>query len=393
MSLELLCNAEVYAPAHRGRCHLLVGGGKVLWMGSDTLELPETLGVVCHDLAGRRLCPGLIDCHVHLTGGGGEGGFASRVPPLPLSSFTTAGTTTVVGLLGTDDVTRSPAALIAATRGLVAEGLNAFCLTGGYHLPAATLTGSVRGDIVFVDCVIGVGEVAISDHRSSQPTLDELLRVASEAYVGGLLSGKAGIVHLHVGGGARGLEPIREALARAEIPPRIFHPTHVNRCRDLFDQAIDLARRGCTIDISAFPVPDDGDAWSAAAALSHYLDSEAPPECVTISTDAGGSLPRFDAEHRLVSLDVALPATLGATLATLLQQGQELARVLPAFTSNVARVLGLPHKGRLVVGADADLLTLDVAGEVVDVMIGGRWHVRERRLQRRGSFEPASQNE
>ena len=80
-----------------------------------------------------------------------------------------------------------------------------------------------------MDAIIGVGEVAISDHRSSQPTLDELLRLASEAHVGGLMSGKAGILHLHVGDGPRGLDLVREALDRSEIPARVFNPTHVNR--------------------------------------------------------------------------------------------------------------------------------------------------------------------
>ena len=136
-------------------------------------ELPVPLRQVSTiiDAAGLRTMPGLIDGHVHVTGGGGEAGFRTRVPPVPLSRFTTAGITTVVGLLGTDDVARGPSELLATLYALREEGLNAYGYAGGYHVPPATLTGSVRGDLVFVEALIGIGEVAISDHRSSQPTL------------------------------------------------------------------------------------------------------------------------------------------------------------------------------------------------------------------------------
>ena len=213
------------------------------------------------DAAGRRTIPGLIDGHVHVTGGGGEAGFRTRVPAVPLSRFTTAGITTVVGLLGTDDVARGPGELLATLYALREEGLNAYGYAGGYHVPPATLTGSVRGDLVFVEALIGIGEVAISDHRSSQPTLDELLRIASECHVAGVMTGKAGVLHLHLGDGARGLELVREALRTSELPARVFNPTHVNRRRALFAEALDLARQGSTVDITAFPVEEGEDAY------------------------------------------------------------------------------------------------------------------------------------
>jgi len=182
-----------------------------------------------------------------------------------------------VGLLGTDDAVRTTAELVTVARGLNAEGLTAYCLTGGYHLPPMTVTGSVRLDIVLIDLILGVGELAISDHRSSQPTLDDLLRVAGDAHVGGLMAEKAGIVHLHVGDGARGLELVRRALACSELPAAVFNPTHINRRKGLFDEALTLAQRGCTIDITAFPVEEGEDAWTAAEALLRYLDAGLPP--------------------------------------------------------------------------------------------------------------------
>ena len=291
VTLVLIRNTNLYTPDPLGTQHLLIGGGRILWIGKEAFDLPVPLRAISRiiDAAGRRTIPGLIDGHVHVTGGGGEAGFRTRVPPVPLSRFTTAGVTTVVGLLGTDDVARGPGELLATIYALREEGLNAYGYAGGYHVPPATLTGSVRGDLVFIEALIGIGEVAISDHRSSQPTLDELLRIASECHVAGVMTGKAGILHLHLGDGPRGLALVREALTKSELPARVFNPTHVNRRRALFDEALDLARQGSTVDITAFPVAADEDAYPAAEALDRYLAAGAPADRVTISSDAGGA--------------------------------------------------------------------------------------------------------
>ena len=391
-TMQLIRNADVYAPEPLGVQQLLLGGGKVLWIGRELAALPVALPVEVIDLDGRRLIPGLIDGHVHVTGGGGEAGFSTRVPAPMLSRYTRAGVTSVVGLLGTDDVARSTRELVASIYALREQGLNAWGYSGGYHLPPTTLTGSVRGDIVFAEPLIGVGEVAISDHRSSQPTLDELLRLASEAHVAGLMTGKAGIVHLHLGDGARGLELVRRALEQSELPARVFNPTHVNRRKALFAEAVELARRGCSIDITAelpsgAPVAEGEDAWSAADALQRYLDSGAPVELVTISSDAGGCLPCFDHDGRVCGMAVGESGALLATLNELLGRGLAMAEALPAFTSNPARLLRLAGKGRIAAGADADLVALDANGAASDVLIAGVTHVQAGEVQRRGIFE------
>ena len=383
----LLRNAEVYAPDALGRLHLLLGGGKVLWMGEAEPALPAALGIETVDLDGARLIPGFIDGHVHVSGGGGEAGFATRVPAPLLSRYTSAGVTTVIGLLGTDDVARGTNELLSHVYALREQGLGAWAYCGGYHIPPTTLTGTVRGDIVFSDALIGVGEVAISDHRSSQPTLDEVLRLASEAHVAGLMSGKAGIVHLHLGDGARGLELVRQALDTSELPARVFQPTHVNRKKALFEEAVELAKRGCHVDITAFPVEEGEDAWPADEALVRYLDSGAPPERVSISSDAGGCLPCFDGDGRVCGMDVGHSGAMTDTLKALLARGLPLERALPAFTSNPAALLRLAGKGRIAVGADADLVVLDAQANVRDVWAGGVAHVRAGQPVRRGMFE------
>ena len=385
--LTLIQNAHVFAPEDVGIRHILIGAGRILWIGESDPDL-SVPGLVRNDLGGRRLIPGFIDGHAHVTGGGGESGFASRVPPVPLSRFTRAGITSVVGVLGTDDSTRDTRALLAQTRGLREEGMSAWCHTGGYHLPPVTFTGSVRDDIVHLDPVIGVGEVAISDHRSSQPTFDEILRVASDAHVAGLITGKAGILHLHLGDGERGLQLIRDALASTELPARVFNPTHINRRKALFAEAIDLAKAGCFVDITAFPVADDEDAWPADVALLKYLDSGAPADKITISSDGGGCLPTFNDQGELIEMDIGNPQSLADTLKTLLDGGAQIERVLPALTSNVATLLRLHDKGRIAIDAAADLLVLDEEHKISDVMLGGVWHVRDNQQQVYGQFEP-----
>lgn len=385
--LRLLLNSDLHAPEPRGICHLLVAGGRIAWIGHERPSLDASLGAEVVDLGGLRVIPGLIDPHVHLTGGGGEAGAHTKVPPLPLTQFTRGGVTTVVALLGTDDATRHPRELVAAVHGLRSEGLSAWSWTAGYHVPPVTITGSVRGDLAMIDCIIG-SKTAISDHRSSQPTRDELLRLASEVHVGGLMTGKAGLLHLHVGDGPRGLEPIRDALAHSELPPRVFNPTHVNRRRALFDEAIAIAREGVHVDVTAFPVAEGEDAWSAEDALQRYLDAGAAPERITVSSDGGGCLPTFDADGRVASMDVGSPGALAYTLRRLLAAGVPLARALPAFTSNTAALLRLPRKGRLAVDADADLVVLHPDGGIRDVMAMGTWMLRDGLPTQRGTFEP-----
>ena len=204
--IHLLRNVHVYAPKDLGLCHVLVAAGKIVSVSQDVPKIGKDLLASNTDYEGKKLIPGLIDGHAHITGGGGETGFASKVPAVHLSEYTQAGVTTVVGLLGTDDLTRSTSSLVAQVYALRESGLSAYCYTGGYHLPLTTLTGSVRSDVVHIEPILGVGELAISDHRSSQPTFEELARIAGDAHVAGLMTGKAGIVHFHLGDGDRGMD-------------------------------------------------------------------------------------------------------------------------------------------------------------------------------------------
>ena len=383
--LTMLREAHVYAPEDLGVMDLLIADGRIAAMGPALPRLHERYGTREVDLSGHLLIPGLIDAHVHVTGGGGEAGPETRVPPIALTHLTRAGVTSCVGLLGTDGTTRTVRDLVATTYGLRALGMSAWCYTGSYQIPPPTLTGSIRDDIVFIEPILGVGELALSDHRSSQPTLDELLRVASDAYVAGMISNKAGVVHFHMGSGERGFELIHKALDRAEIPPRVYHPTHINRERWLFDASPALAERGVCVDVTAFP--DDGETLMAAEAIARWRADGHPMERLTCSSDGAGCLPTFDADGRLITMDVGRPDTLLEAIQTLIAEGEPLAECLPVFTSNVARQLTLPQKGRITLGADADLAALDPSGVLRHLWAMGRHMVSEGEPLERGHFE------
>ena len=382
----LFRGARVWAPDDLGVCDLLVAGDTIAAVARD-LPLPP-VGWPCEvvDAAGLWLLPGLIDAHTHLGGGGGEGGAETRVPPVALTQLTLAGVTTAVGLLGTDGTTRSLADLLAVARGLSALGVDAYCYTGSYEVPPVTLTGSVRGDIVHLDRVVAAGEVAISDHRSSQPTFDELVRIAADCHVAGLMTRKAGLLHLHLGDGPRGLALVRRALDETELPPRVFHPTHVNRNPRLWDEALATSDRGVPIDITAFPDDDDDPAVPAATALAAYFTAGKDPRRVTLSSDGGGCLPTFDAAGNLLKMDVGSSGTLLPTLRRAIAAGTPTPLAIAAATANVADLFRFARKGRLVVGAQADLLLVDPALAVSSVVARGRFLVREGRAVARGLF-------
>ena len=255
--ITLIKNIDVYKPEYIGKKDILIIENKIATIEDHiSVELNGFVNVQEIDSTGKIAVPGFIDSHVHILGGGGEGGFATRTPEANLTSLTTSGVTTVVGCLGTDGVARDMISLLAKARGLEDEGITTFIYTGSYRLPLKTITDNVIKDIMAVDKVIGIGEIAISDHRSSQPNFDEFIRVVADARVGGMLSGKAGIVNVHLGDGKRNIEMLERAIEETEIPITQFLPTHINRNKDLFEKCVEYAKKGGYIDFTGSDDPD-----------------------------------------------------------------------------------------------------------------------------------------
>lgn len=373
--LTLIEGAEIHSPAPLGQQDLLVADGRIAWLGKG-LTVPPDWPLVRVDGRGRYLVPGLVDPLAHITGGGGEGGFAFRTPELAAGEALKAGVTTLVAALGTDSLTRTPAQVLGKVREFRAAGVSAYMYTGSYHLPVKTLTGRVESDIMLIPEVLGVGELAISDHRSSAPTHDELARLVSEARVAGLLAGKSGISFFHVGDGRGALAPLRALRDGTDIPLRQLYPTHCNRNPWLFAEAIDWGRAGGWIDLttSSFPeLLDDGEQL-AAEALVALLAAGVPADRISFSSDANASLPRFDGEGRLVEMRCGQIASLWQECVRACALGVSLEVALGVVTANPARALGLAGKGVIGVGQDADLLLIAPDHLAIErVMSGGQW--------------------
>lgn len=380
----LLKNATVYSPEPLGVRDILLAVDRIVAIEEQLTVCLPNLSVM--DCSKKIAVPGFIDSHVHILGGGGEGGFRTRTYELSFSDLVRAGITTVVGCLGTDGVTRSLESLYAKAKALEEEGVSSYIYVGSYRVPPVTLTGSIIKDIVLIDKVIGVGEVAISDHRSSQPTLDELKRLAADARIGGMLSGKAGVVNVHVGDGPTMLEPLVKVVKTSEIPITQFLPTHINRNSKLLSSSIEWLSMGGFIDLTTSIgelLEDELLPWRVFKELSeHGFESQ-----ITFSSDGQGSLPRFDEKGNFVGLDVGKVSTLYEQARLAAMHATPLEKALLPITKNVAKILKLTDKGTLSVGMDADIVLLDQDLNIDTVIAKGKILMLNKEQIVKGTFE------
>ena len=373
----LIKQGHVFAPENLGTCDILIGGNQILAVEKNINAgtLPGKVREI--DARGMGVVPGFIDGHQHFTGGGGEDGFKSRVPEMRLSANIANGVTTAVGLLGTDSLTRTVESLYARTRALNDEGMTALMLTGAYWLPSPTVCGSVGRDITFLDPVIGV-KLAISDHRSACYDTPALAALAREVRVAAMVSGKPGIITLHTGADPAGLDMLLEATDRFGIKAGTFVPTHVNlRTAAVADQAFALARQGSFADATCLArTPDRKGAITHAADFAAAAEAAGVFEQVCFSSDAGGSLPRWNPDRtKLLGMGMGTPDTLITELQHLVRDhNMDLSRALLPLTLTPARTYGLSgKKGVLCPGAHADILVLEKDSlEIRDVMAKGR---------------------
>lgn len=386
---KLIKNAEIYTPKRVNAADVLIVGKYIAALG-ENLEFPDYVQGETIDLHGKTLVPGFIDAHVHICGGGGEAGPSSRTPEIQLTHLTRGGTTTVVGCLGTDSVSRSISELLAKAQALEDEGISTFVYSGSYLVPTRTLLPTLQQDLALIPKVIGAGEIAISDHRSAQPQISELERLASEARVGGMLGGKAGVVHLHLGEGKKGLELIWTILNQTEIPITQFMPTHVNRTHPLLEQGIQFLQAGGHIDLTAgcddFPIE-----LQVPSVLQMLNNREILNERVTVTSDGNGSMPVYDEAGKLVGMGVGSVEVLWRDVReSVLHYGLPLEVALRTITSNVANILQLKNKGMIRIGFDADLVVLDENLQVQDVWAKGKCMVSNKQPKVWGTYENKS---
>ncbi|WP_462281432.1 beta-aspartyl-peptidase [Salinivirga cyanobacteriivorans] len=382
----LIKNAEVFAPEATGIKDVLLAGGKIIAIEDEITT--GSLDAEVIDAHGLKLTPGFIDAHVHIAGAGGEGGPATRTPEIPLSQLLEAGVTTVIGCLGTDGMTRSIESVLMKVKALRNEGMSAWMYSGAYQVPTPTLTGDVGRDVALLDEVIGIGEIALSDHRSSTPTTPELIKLAAHARVGGMLGGKAGIVNIHMGDAKNPFRPIYDAIEQSELPIKQFYPTHCNRNDYIFEDAKVYGKKGWVdITTSSYPYFPEYEV-KPSKAVSEFLKAGVPENHITFTSDANGSLPDFDEQGNLVKLEKGLPmANLTELRDTVLDEKVPLDVALKVLTSNPASALKLNQKGKIAPNADADLLLMNEKLELKHVISKGKLMMKNGDLLVKGSYE------
>ncbi len=389
--LTLIKNGEIYAPSYLGKKDVLITGTKVGYI-MDKIDMPnDFVNINVIDAQGKLIVPGFIDSHVHICGGGGEGGYKTRTPEIQLSDITKGGVTTVVGVLGTDGTTRTMTNLIAKARGLEEEGITTYIHTGSYQIPVNTITGKIQDDIILIDKVIGVGEIALSDHRSSQPTIEDIAKVAAQARVGGILSGKAGIVNMHMGDGERMLDYILDIVENTEIPITQFIPTHMGRNIDLFNAGIKYAKKGGYLDFttSTDKKASDSKDVSCSKAVRILLENGISIKNITYTSDGQGSLPQFDENGNFKGLGVGSVQSLYKTVRQgILEEGLSIEDSIQIITSNPANILKLENKGYIKEGKDADLVLLNKDSLTIDTVISmGKTMIESGEVKVKGTFE------
>lgn len=383
----LFTNCETYTPAYLGTKDVLTGGGNILAI-ANKIEVSTGLDIEVIDCAGLKMIPGLIDAHVHIAGAGGEGGPATRTPELQLSYMIDAGVTTVIGCLGTDGMTRTVESVLMKAKSLRQEGVSAWIMTGAYQIPTPTILGDVGKDIAMIEEVIGVGEIALSDHRSSFPSVYELIRLTEHARVGGMLGGKAGIVNIHMGDARNPFQPIHEAVKISELKYTQFWPTHCNRNDYIFEDAKEYGKKGY-IDITASSYPYFPEyEIKPSKAIKQLIEAGVPAEHITMTSDACGSLPDFDEKGNLVKLEMGYPRSVfDEIIDAVKEEGMDLSVALQVSTSNIAAILKLHKKGKLHIGMDADIVLIDDKYEIKHVMAMGKMMKKDYKNIKKGSYE------
>lgn len=389
--ITVIKNIHVYTPDDIGIKDVVIAFDKIEGI-YDRVDVPKGfISINVIEGEGKLIFPGFIDNHVHILGGGGEGGFRTRTPEIQLSTLIKAGVTTVVGCIGTDGVCRSMRALIAKAKALEEEGITTYCYTGSYEIPVKTITDSIKGDIMMVDKVIGVGEIALSDHRSSQATYQDFVNTVASSRVGGLLSGKAGVVNVHLGDGAKKLDYLSKLIDETEIPPTQVLPTHINRSDKLFSEGKEYAKRGGFIDLTTSSDPrflEPGEI-RASKGLAILLEEGVDIEHITFSSDANGSMPRFNEYGQLIGLGICSVNSLYREVKESINEYNiPIEKAIKVITSNVADILKLDNKGRIKEGLDADFVIVNKETLEIDMVISkGKIVVKDGEAIIKGTFE------
>ena len=255
--------------------------------------------------------------------------------------------------------------------------------TSNYHYPPTTLTGSVPNDLFMVPEVLGC-KIALGNHRSSFPTLQNVLALLADIRVGGMISGKLGVLHIHLGNIPGPFEMFAE-MVKMGMPIRHIRPTHCSREENVLNAAIGFALKGGRID---FTTGADCCLGKPELAVIKALEAGVDAQLITMSTDGHGSMPRFNAKGEMVGLGVGgVEGNLEATLRLIKDYNMPIAKALSFTTKNVAQGLNLMNVGVVKTGAIGNACLFDADWTLTDVFSKGRQMMKDGEIIVRGTFE------
>ncbi len=365
-------NAELYTPDSVGEKDILTWRDRIVKIGKG-LSLPQDHAGRTVDLAGKKVIPALVDTHVHITGGGGEGGFTTRMTELTYEETVSAGVGCMVGVLGTDGYGRRPEDVLIKCMQIREWGIECYMLTGSYTLPVVNILGEVAKDVLFFEPILGAGELALADHRGSCMTAEELLRIACDVRNGARLAGKKGTVNIHLGN-YEGAFEIMLQVAKTDITLRpVLVPTHIGRKRHVFESAMEWLEFGGGADITA-GMDSNGDTLSASDALQEIWQRRGTIDKITITSDGCGSLPKFDELGNLITIEKGTSKVLLESLRDIMQKDFiPLETALLPFTKTPAQVFGFTTgAGEIKEEGKANFLVLDDGLHLQATVLNGK---------------------
>lgn len=371
---RILKSGHVYSPDDLGVKDILLWEDRIIKIGED-LKIPEGFEGAYTDCSGRIVIPGIVDTHVHITGGGGEGGFTTRTSEITFEEIAEAGVTTLVGVLGTDGYARRVEDVLVKCMALREEGFDCYFLTGSYTFPITTMRGSVAEDIIFNEYCLGTGEVAHCDHRGSLMRYEEFIRLAADTRNGARLAGLKGVLNIHLGNYHDPADFFIRACEEDITFRPLIVPTHVTRKYEVFESCLRFLEYGGQIDITA---GSDGDAvqrsYGSVEGLEIIYKKYGTLDRVTMTSDGNGSAPVWDELGNMIGMGKGSSKVLLADLKKAAQRGViPFEETLRTITSTPAAVYGLKNSaGRIVENGTANFAILDSDLELVKTILNGK---------------------
>ncbi|MCT4334004.1 imidazolonepropionase [Paracoccus sp. YLB-12] len=349
---------------------IAIDGGRIAWVGEESAIPAAYLRAARHDLGGRAVTPGLIDCHTHVVFGGDRAReFEMRLEGASYQQIAKAGG----GILSTVRATRDTdeadllASALRRVDALLAEGVTTIEVKSGYGLDIDTELKMLRvARLIESRRAVSVRTTWLAAHALPPEYADDRAGYLRDVVIAGMDRGHAEDLIDAVDGFCEGI-----AFTPAEMA-------------QVFDHAAGL---GLPVKLHAEQLSDLGGAAMAArhGALSadhlEYLDADgiaAMARAGTVAVMLPGAFYTLR-ESQLPPVQALRDAGVPMALATdcnpgtspltslllTMNMGATLFRMTPSeclagVTVHAARALGLADRGLITPGQRADLAVWNI---------------------------------